>query len=63
LFDKKIVRPLIQIHDEMIYEISNDQAKIIIPRIKATMESVASLRVPLVVDAKVGRRWGEMKKL
>lgn len=53
------VRLLLQVHDELVFEIKEDIQNII-PEIKRIMEGVAELDVPLVVDAKVGKNWKEM---
>lgn len=55
------VRMLLQVHDELLFEIKKDLVKKITPRIKEIMENVAKLKVPLVVDVKTGNNWGELK--
>ncbi|HEY4497631.1 MAG TPA: DNA polymerase I [Candidatus Paceibacterota bacterium] len=62
LCDYDIVRPLLQIHDEMIYEIRDDVVAAMIPKIREIMESSGSLRVPVTVGVSIGKRWGEMRK-
>ena len=52
---------ILQVHDELVFEILERDAQDLIPEIKKIMEQVAQLQVPLVVDAKVGRSWGEQK--
>lgn len=51
---------LLQVHDELIFEISED----ILDKTKAlivkTMESIVSLSVPLIVEANVGNTWAEV---
>ena len=59
--DHGSVRPLLQIHDEMIYEIRDNMANEIIPKIREMMELSGGLRVPLTVGVSVGKRWGELK--
>lgn len=57
------VRPLIQIHDDLVFEIREDvvdEAKAIIP---ALMEGAVKLSVPIRVDMKMGKRWGSMEKV
>ena len=54
------VRMLLQVHDEIIFEVKEEVAEKIMPKIKETMESAYKLRVPLVVDVKVGDNWGEI---
>jgi uracil-DNA glycosylase family 4 len=56
------VKPLLQVHDDILWEIREDLAPILIPVIKSVMEGCARLSIPTPVDAKCGRRWGEMKK-
>lgn len=56
-------RMLLQVHDELVFEIKDDKLKDYASRIKETMESVFKLKVPVVADAKVGDNWNEMKKI
>jgi len=55
----KDIKILLQIHDELIFEVKKDLADKIIKDIKNIMENAAELKVPLVVDAKIGDNWGE----
>jgi DNA polymerase-1 len=50
---------LLQIHDELLFEIPTAAVDEIIPRIKTTMEGVWSLQVPLTVDIGQGTNWAE----
>ncbi|OGZ96304.1 MAG: DNA polymerase I [Candidatus Sungbacteria bacterium RIFCSPHIGHO2_01_FULL_54_26] len=50
---------LLQVHDELVFEIKKEKLATAHPAIKKIMESAASLSVPLVVDAKAGPNWGE----
>lgn len=57
------VKPLLQIHDDLIFEVQEDVLDEFKPLMKAVMEGcVPWLTVPLRVDLKVGKRWSEMKK-
>lgn len=49
--------PNLAVHDELNYEIENNQVEVAKARIKEVMENVAILKVPLVVDIKVGQNW------
>ncbi len=60
---KRDVRLLLQVHDELVFEIKKDAVAAIAPKIKKIMESAAELKVPLVVDAKSGPNWGEQIKI
>jgi DNA polymerase-1 len=51
---------LLQIHDELIFEVDEDQAEKSATMIQETMESVMELAVPLKVDVRIGRNWGEI---
>ena len=56
------VRPLIQIHDDLVWEIEEGLVEGVIPIIKSVMENAVKLSVPIEVDFKVGKRWGSMSK-
>ena len=53
------VRMLLQVHDELVFEIKKDVYERAVSKIKEAMEGVAELKVPLVVDVKAGKNWGE----
>jgi len=54
---------LLQVHDELVLEVRDSQAKQVCDVSRAVMEKAAlpaiSLRVPLVVDARAGKNWDE----
>ena len=56
-------RMLLSVHDELVFEVKKNEVDKFAPQIKKIMESVYRLKVPLVVDAKVGTNWSEMEKL
>ncbi|MBU2028479.1 DNA polymerase I, partial [Patescibacteria group bacterium] len=51
---------LLQVHDEIILEVKEDLAEEVAQKVKAIMEKVYTLSIPLVVDVKVGDSWGEI---
>ncbi len=53
-------RMLLQVHDELVIEAPAAEAAGLAPRIRRAMEQVASLSVPLTVEAGIGRHWGEI---
>jgi DNA polymerase-1 len=53
-------RILLQIHDSLIVECPEDQAKSIAKLLKDTMENVHRLPVKLTVDTSIGKNWGEL---
>lgn len=44
---------LLQIHDELVFEIPEEKVEDTIPFIKNTMENILKLNVPLIVDVKI----------
>jgi DNA polymerase-1 len=52
-------RMLLQVHDELIFEVPNAETDATIIAVKEVMESAAKLDVPLVVDTGVGDNWDE----
>ena len=51
-------RLLLQVHDELIFEVPTETAPTLAPEIKRAMEQVANLSVPLTVEAGIGSNWG-----
>lgn len=54
------IKMILQIHDEIILEVRSDKAEKVSAKLKEVMEHVHPLRVPLLVDLKVGDNWGEI---
>ncbi|MDE1148753.1 MAG: DNA polymerase I [Azospirillaceae bacterium] len=52
-------RMLLQVHDELLFEVPVAEVDATIPVVRAVMEGAASLSVPLVAEAGTGRSWGE----
>ncbi|OGZ46183.1 MAG: DNA polymerase I [Candidatus Ryanbacteria bacterium RIFCSPHIGHO2_02_FULL_48_12] len=61
--DAKEVRMILQVHDELLFEMPKDSIQAFAPKIKHIMESVVRLKVHLRVDAKAGLNWQEMRPL
>lgn len=55
------IKMLLQVHDELIFEIKTDKIKSCSPKIKKIMTEVLKLKVPITVDESVGDNWGELK--
>jgi DNA polymerase-1 len=53
------VRMILQVHDELVFEVAEDTAESVQERIRLEMESAADLEVPLVVDLGIGDDWDE----
>jgi DNA polymerase-1 len=54
-------RMLLQIHDELIFEVSRKQLHEVTNLVRREMENVVELSVPLVVTAKVGENWYDVE--
>ncbi len=52
------VRMLLQVHDELVFEVPEPAVETVKGLVKTTMEAAASLDVPLVVDVGAGTSWG-----
>ena len=55
------VYPLLQIHDELVWEVGEEHVDYVQHVFKGIMENCVKLRVPLVVDAHTATNWGELK--
>jgi DNA polymerase-1 len=52
---------VLQIHDELDFEVPEDEVEVLSALVRETMEGVCELRVPLVADVSVGANWAEAK--
>jgi DNA polymerase I len=57
-FESKMV---LQVHDELLFEAPEKEIPHLTKLVKEQMEGVQKLRVPLVVDTKIGPNWRDMK--
>ncbi|MBV9159133.1 MAG: hypothetical protein JO019_00880, partial [Candidatus Kaiserbacteria bacterium] len=61
------VRLLMQVHDELVYEISEKECENISRELRSAMEGVidpAQLSgVPIIAEISIGKNWGEVKKI
>lgn len=55
------VSMMMQVHDELIFNVPQSDAEGLIPEIKSAMEQALPLSVPVVVDIKTGENWAECK--
>jgi len=56
-------RLLLQVHDELVFEIKENAVEKYVPQITKIMQGIYKLKVPLVVEAKVGDNWEEMERI
>jgi DNA polymerase-1 len=52
-------RMILQVHDELVFDVPKDELSRIQPLVKETMEQAVKLQVPLVVDVSMGDNWLE----
>jgi DNA polymerase-1 len=55
-------RMLLQVHDELVFEVPPPEAGPVPALVRSHMENVVALRVPLVVDVGIGPNWLEAKR-
>jgi DNA polymerase-1 len=55
----KDMKMIMQVHDELVFEVAKDRVEEAKSKIIETMTTVAELLVPLVVEVGVGDNWNE----
>jgi len=55
-------RMIIQVHDELVFEIYEKEIEIICPIIENKMKTALNLKVPIKVDTGIGDNWYESHK-
>ncbi len=60
--DQLPAKMLLQVHDELMLEVPEGDVPAVLAAVRAEMEGVYRLAVPLATDAKVGKNWDEMGK-
>ncbi|WP_318444545.1 DNA polymerase I [Photobacterium leiognathi] len=53
------VRLLMQVHDELVFEVKESALEFVTAEVKALMEQAATLDVPLIADAGFGDNWDQ----
>ncbi len=57
--DETSVRMIMQVHDELVFEVAEDAVPTVQEAVRRLMSEVAELSVPLVVEIGVGQNWDE----
>ncbi len=57
--DNPSIKMIMQVHDELVFEVKKAALETATQKIVAMMESAASLSVPLVAEAGAGKNWDE----
>ena len=59
LLEKPVARMLLQVHDELVFEVREADIVAATPLVKNAMEHAAELSIPLTVETGTGDHWGE----
>ncbi len=59
-FGEGEVYPVLQVHDELIFEVKEEKAEVFAAKLKEVLEDVYTISVPLTVEVSVGKNWGEI---
>jgi len=60
--DEKLnAKMLLQIHDELIFEVDEDEAQMLGSKFQNIMEDIFILNIPLKASMNIGNNWGELK--
>ena len=57
--DNDDIKMIMQVHDELVFEVRSEKIEFYRQLIKEKMENAANLAVPLIVDVGVGQNWDE----
>jgi DNA polymerase-1 len=59
--DRSPARMLLQVHDELLFEVPREGVDALVAMVRETMEGAVTLDVPLTVDIKAGDDWESMR--
>lgn len=54
---------LLQVHDELVFEVPEDELDMMASCVKKCMEGALQLSIPMTVDVKIGDSWGSGEKI
>lgn len=54
-------RMILQVHDELVFEVPEKDVTVVAQLIRKTMENALDLTVPITVDVKAGKNWSELE--
>ncbi len=52
---------LLQVHDELVFEVPENELDQTIEVVQSTMENTVDLSIPLITEARFGKNWGELE--
>jgi len=59
LADHSDIRMIMQVHDELVFEVAEDAVELAKDQIRSVMTEAAELRIPVEVDIGIGDNWDE----
>ena len=59
LKEERLAHMVLQIHDELIFELPEENVPRVEEIVRSIMETVTTLSVPLIVNITIGKNWGE----
>lgn len=60
--DSVVCRPLLQVHDELIFEVEDEYLPAIAPQFHEVMVRAVELSVPVKVDVETGKNWRDLEE-
>lgn len=63
VFPREECRLILQVHDELLFEVKKDLVLEAAKKIKGIMESAAEFKIPLTVEVQSGESWGGLKDI
>ncbi|MEW6101012.1 MAG: DNA polymerase I [Candidatus Omnitrophota bacterium] len=64
LEEKKLkARMLLQVHDELLFDVPQDELSVVTHLVRSRMENILQLDVPIKADIKIGNNWLEMEEV
>jgi DNA polymerase-1 len=54
---------ILQVHDELVFEVPEREVKKVARFIKESMEKIIELKVPIIAAVEYGNNWGKMEKM
>jgi DNA polymerase-1 len=57
--EKLLTKMILQVHDELVFDLHQDEVEIVKPKIKELMKTAVILDVPMEVEVGIGKNWLE----
>lgn len=62
IYSRKSEKLILQLHDELLFEVRDEKIEEAAKEIKAIMENIVKIEIPLKVVIKTGENWGELSE-